>query len=43
MSKRIEPITLDSDTADRITVLNLIEYSGYLKKEMSEWKKSQDR
>ena len=40
MSKRIGPITLDGDTADRITVLNLKEYRGYLKKELSEWKKN---
>ena len=40
MSKRIGPITLDADTADRITVLNLKEYRGYLKKELTEWKKN---
>ena len=40
MSKRVGPITLDSDAADRITVLNLKEYRSYLKKELSEWKKN---
>ena len=40
MSKRIGPITLDGETADRITVLNLKEYRGYLKKELAEWKKN---
>jgi hypothetical protein len=40
MTKRIGPITLDGDTADRITVLNLKEYRGYLKKELAEWKKN---
>lgn len=37
MSKRIGPITLDGDTADRITILNLKEYRSYLKKELSQW------
>lgn len=40
MSKRIGPITLDGDTADRITLLTLKEHRGYLKKELSEWKKN---
>ena len=40
MSKRIGPITLDGDAADRITLLNLKEHRGYLKKELSEWKKN---
>jgi hypothetical protein len=40
MSKRVGPITLDSDAADSITVLNLKEYRSYLKKELSEWKKN---
>jgi hypothetical protein len=39
MAKRIGPITLDGDAADRITVLTLKEQRGYLKKELSEWKK----
>jgi hypothetical protein len=40
MSKRVGPITLDSDAANRITVLNLKEFRGYLKKELSDWKKN---
>jgi hypothetical protein len=40
MSKRVGPITLDSDAADSITVLNLKEYRSYLKKELTEWKKN---
>ena len=40
MSKRIGPITIDGDTADRITLLNLKEHRSYLKKELSEWKKN---
>ncbi len=40
MSKRIGPITLDGDTADRITVLTLKEQRAYLKKELAEWKKN---
>jgi hypothetical protein len=40
MTKKIGPITLDGDTADRITVLTLKEYRGYLKKELAEWKKN---
>ena len=40
MTKKIGPITLDGDTADRITVLNLKEYREYLKKELAEWKKN---
>ena len=40
MSKRIGPITLDSDTADRITVLALKEHRTFLKKELTEWKKN---
>jgi hypothetical protein len=40
MSKRVGPITLDGDAADRITLLNLKEYRNYLKKELSEWKKN---
>ena len=39
MSKRIGPITLDGEAADRITLLNLKECRSYLKKELSEWKK----
>ena len=40
MSKRVGPITLDGDAANRITLLNLKEYRGYLKKELSDWKKN---
>ena len=40
MSKRIGPITLDGETADRITLLNLKEYRSYLKKELAEWRKN---
>jgi len=40
MNKRIGPITLDGDAADRITLLNLKEHRGYLKKELSDWKKN---
>lgn len=40
MSRRIGPITLDGDTADRITLLNLKEYRSYLKKELGAWKKN---
>jgi len=40
MSKRIGPITLDGEAADRITVLTLKEQRDYLKKELSDWKKN---
>ena len=40
MSRRIGPVTLDGDTADRITLLTLKEYRGYLKKELINWKKN---
>ncbi len=40
MSKRVGPITLDGEAADRITVLNLKEFRGYLKKELRDWKKN---
>ena len=40
MTKRVGPITLDSEAADCITVLNLKEYRLYLKKELSDWKKN---
>jgi len=39
MNKRVGPITLDSEAADRITVLTLKEQRSYLKKELTEWKK----
>ena len=40
MSKRVGPITLDGEAADRITVLNSKEYRSYLKKEINDWKKN---
>ena len=40
MTKRVGPITLDSEAADRITLLNLKEYRSYLKRELNEWKKN---
>lgn len=40
MSKRVGPITLDGEAADRITLLNLKEFRGHLKKELSDWKKN---
>ena len=40
MSKRIGPITLDCETADRITLLNLKEYKSYLTKELTVWRKN---
>ena len=40
MSKRIGPITLDGETADRITLLNLKEYRSYLKSELAAWRKN---
>ena len=40
MSKRVGPITLDSDAADRITLLSLKEYRGFLKKELRNWRKN---
>jgi len=39
MSKRIGPITLDGEAADRITVITLKEQRKYLKKELAEFKK----
>jgi len=39
MSKKIGPISLDGETADRITVLNLKEYRSFLKKELQDYKK----
>lgn len=40
MTKRIGPITLDGDAADRITLLTLKEQRSYLKKELADWKKN---
>ena len=31
---------IDSETADRITIINLKDYRAYLKKEFNEWKGS---
>ena len=39
--KKIGPITLDGDTADKITVLTLKEQRSYLKKELSNYKKGE--
>ena len=40
MNKQIGPITLDGETADRITLLNLKEYKSYLTKELTAWRKN---
>jgi hypothetical protein len=40
MSKRLGPITLDGEAADRITLLNLKEFRSHLKRELSDWKKN---
>ncbi len=40
MNKRIGPITLDGETADRITLLNLKEYKSYLTKVLTVWRKN---
>jgi len=40
MSKRIGPITLDGEAADRITVLTLKEQRAYLMKELKDWRKN---
>ena len=40
MTKRIGPITLDAETADRITLLNLKDYKSYLTKELTSWRKN---
>ena len=40
LSKRVGPITLDGEAANRITLLNLKEYRSYLKKELADWKKN---
>jgi len=36
----MKKIELDAIVADRITVLNLKEYRGYLKKELKDWRKN---
>jgi hypothetical protein len=33
-------LTIDGETADRITLLNLKDYRAYLKKELAQWKKN---
>jgi hypothetical protein len=38
--KRVGPITLDGEAADRITLLNLKEFRSHLKRELSDWKKN---
>lgn len=38
--KKIGPISLDGDTADRITLLNLKEWRSFLKKEVAQYKKN---
>jgi hypothetical protein len=40
VSKRVGPITLDGETADRITLLNLKEYRSHLTKELAAWRKN---
>lgn len=40
MSKRVGPITLDCDAADRITVLTLKDQRSLLRKELRDWKKN---
>ena len=40
MNKQIRPITLDGETADRITLLNLKEYKSYLTKDLATWRKN---
>jgi hypothetical protein len=40
MNRHIGPITLDGETADRITLLNLKEYRSYLTKELAAWRKN---
>ena len=39
MAKNLE-ITLDGETADRITAINLRDYRAYLKQELAAWKKN---
>ncbi len=41
MSKQIGPLTIDGETADRITVLTLKEQRKYLKKELADYKKGE--
>ena len=39
MSKT-KQLTIDGDTADRITVLNLQDYRAYFKKELAQWRRN---
>lgn len=41
MSKQIGPLTIDGETADRITMLTLKEQRKYLKKELADYKKGE--
>lgn len=41
MSKKIGPLSIDGDTADRITVLTLKEQRKYLKSELVKYKKGE--
>ncbi len=41
MSKQIGPLTIDGETADRITELTLKEQRKYLKKELADYKKGE--
>ena len=40
MTERIGPITVDRETADRITLLNLKEYKSCLTQELTAWRKN---
>ena len=37
----MKQLTIDSETADRITVLNLKDYAKYLRKELKDFKKGE--
>lgn len=39
MSKT-KQLTIDGETADRITVLNLQDYRAYFKKELAQWRRN---
>jgi hypothetical protein len=40
VNKRNVSITLDAESADRITLLNLKEYKSYLTKDLAKWRKN---
>ena len=40
MNKSADHITLDCETADRITLLNLKQYRKYLKEELTQWREN---